>query len=307
MEPTFSIVVPTYNRPAPLTACLQALAALEYPRDGYEVLVVDDGSTEPLGDVVRPFEEAMALTLLRQPNAGPAEARNTGANHARGRYLAFTDDDCAPHPGWLRGFERQLLLTPGALLGGRVDNALVGNAFSEASQILLRYVYAYTERTRTDRFRTSNNLALSAEGFRHIGGFDAAFGLAAGEDRDFCNRWLRAGREMRSVPDAVVSHAHALTLHSFARQHFQYGRGAYYYHQFKAGRGGFGLRPDLSFYAGLVRYPLTVTEGARAWTLASLLFLSQVTNAAGFFYEAVSDRIDGQVPGFRPLETGAHS
>ncbi|MDX1531774.1 MAG: glycosyltransferase [Rhodothermales bacterium] len=284
--PTFSVIIPAHNRPDRLAACLGALSALDYPRDRYEVIVVDDGSLRPLDTATRPFEAALDLTLLRQENAGPASARNTGAEQARGRYLAFTDDDCEPTPAWLRVYAHSFERTPQALVGGHVVNALPHNPYSEASQLLVSYLYAYADRRPSARFFTSNNFALSAEGFHDIGGFDPAFGLAAGEDRDFCDRWQRTGREMRFAPEAVVHHAHALTLRTFMQQHLHYGRGAYFFHRFKAGRGGLGLRPDLSFYAGLFRFPFSQSSRARGAWLASLLLLTQVSNAVGFFYAA---------------------
>ena len=87
-----SIVIPTYGRPDQLAACLDSLEALDYPRDRFEVIVVDDGSPQPLP----PYGGALRVTLVRQAHAGPAAARNTGAAASRGRWLAFTDDDCRP-------------------------------------------------------------------------------------------------------------------------------------------------------------------------------------------------------------------
>jgi glycosyltransferase involved in cell wall biosynthesis len=81
--PSFSIVIPSYRRPRQLAECLRALSRLEYPRDRFEVIVVDDGGDAPLDEVVAPFGSNLSLTLIRQPNAGPAAARNLGRS-ARG-------------------------------------------------------------------------------------------------------------------------------------------------------------------------------------------------------------------------------
>lgn len=287
--PRFSVIVPTYNRPHRLASCLRALAALDYPPEAYEVVVVDDGSPTPLDAVVAPFQDTMALTLLRQANAGPAAARNAGAQAARGRFLAFTDDDCAPRPGWLGALSDALDREPAALVGGHTVNALHDNPYSEASQLLVSYLYTYAERRPEARMFTSNNFALMAAPFHALGAFDASFGLAAGEDRDFCDRWNRSGRPMRFAPEAVVEHSHALSLRSFVRQHLHYGRGAYRFHQFKAQRSGKGLRPDLSFYTGLLRYPLVHGRRHR-WLTPALLLLTQVVNAVGYFSAVYSTR-----------------
>src|SRR5690349_8782081 len=101
MLPVVSIIIPTYNRPAPLEQCLKALSQLDYPRDRFEVVVVDDGSTISPAGIVEGFCSRLDIRMLRQANAGPAAARNLGAQEAKGQILAFTDDDCLPDPAWL--------------------------------------------------------------------------------------------------------------------------------------------------------------------------------------------------------------
>ena len=96
-----SIVVPTYRRPEQLARCLQALAELEYPTDRYEVVVVDDGSAEPDATRIASICLEAGARLERQARSGPAAARNRGARAARGEFIAFLDDDCAPSPDWL--------------------------------------------------------------------------------------------------------------------------------------------------------------------------------------------------------------
>ncbi len=93
-EIDFTVVIPTYNRPQQLIQCLDAISMQAYPKTRYEVIVVDDGSNESMEAAVAPFLGRMSIVLLRQPNSGPADARNAGAAVARGHYVAFTDDDC---------------------------------------------------------------------------------------------------------------------------------------------------------------------------------------------------------------------
>src|SRR5215470_15202715 len=117
--PFFSIVVPTYRRPAQLAVCLDAITRLDYPADRFEVIVVDDGSGAPPETAVAAVRGRVDVTLLAPPHRGPAAARNAGAAHAKGDVLAFTDDDCAPDASWLRALAR--CLGPDALCaaGGR--------------------------------------------------------------------------------------------------------------------------------------------------------------------------------------------
>ncbi|MBB4659085.1 glycosyltransferase family 2 protein [Parvularcula dongshanensis] len=87
-----SIVNPTYARPDKLAACLRSLCRLN-DEVTFEVVVVDDGSPEPVAPIVKRFKPQLDIRCIRQANAGPARARNLGASEARGLWLAFTDDD----------------------------------------------------------------------------------------------------------------------------------------------------------------------------------------------------------------------
>jgi glycosyltransferase involved in cell wall biosynthesis len=287
--PFISIIIPTYERPRRLAACLRSLARLDYPRDRFEAIVVDDGSKMPLETVCAPFRNRFELKLLRQANFGPARARNTGAAHAKGKFLAFTDDDCEPAADWLQTLVRRFAKTPGYAIGGRTLNALTDNLYSMASQILIDYLYKYyNSDPHQARFFASNNMALPADQFRELGGFDTTFPRAAGEDRELCDRWLYHGHRMLFAPEVRVYHSHTLTLRTYWKQHFNYGCAASFFHQARAsrGRGGPRLEP-LRFYVNLFRYPLWHVRGRQALLLALLLVMSQGANAMGYFTERV--------------------
>jgi hypothetical protein len=109
--------------------------------------------------------------------------------------------------------------------------------------------------------------------------------MAAGEDREFCERWQRSGRPLRYAEDVVVYHAHRLDLRGFVRQHFTYGRGADFLHVSRARRDGVIRHPKLEpprFYVNLVLFPFRRPLRWKALPLASLLFLSQVAYGAGY-------------------------
>ncbi|HEY9890020.1 MAG TPA: glycosyltransferase [Candidatus Obscuribacterales bacterium] len=287
LPPQFSIIIPTYNRPDRLTHCLQSLTQLDYPRDRFEVIVVDDGSATPLDAVVQPFESVLTLRLLRQTNGGPASARNRGAAAAQGDYLVFTDDDCQPHGGWLTALAAAIAQAPDALIGGHTCNALPHNPYSTASQLLIDYLYSYYNEARgAATFFASNNFAMPRDRYQKIGGFDTDFPLAAGEDREFCDRWRHYGYPLYYAPAAEIDHAHWLTLRQFWRQHFNYGRGAYHFHRVRSDRTASTIQVEpLTFYWRLLTFPLTQPTEHFAGGIILLLFLSQVANVAGFFRE----------------------
>ncbi|TVQ45340.1 MAG: glycosyltransferase [Gloeocapsa sp. DLM2.Bin57] len=286
----FSIIIPTYSRPQSIAACLQSLTGLNYPRDDFEVIVVDDGSPMDLEPVVNPYGDQLHLRLIKQANSGPAKARNAGAEVAKGCFLVFTDDDCEALPDWLNAFAAGFAGTPDSLLGGHTLNKLTDNLYSEASQLLIDYLYQYYNvETETPLFFASNNIALPREIFEKMGGFNINFPLAAGEDREFCDRALQLGYTLRYIPEAEIAHSHYLTLAKFWRQHFNYGRGAYFFHQNKAqGLDGKIKVEPLTFYVNLLTYPF----GHKSWLpgtlIASLFWLSQVANVAGFFQQKLT-------------------
>jgi glycosyltransferase involved in cell wall biosynthesis len=284
--PIFSIIVPTHNRPYQLAICLEAIVNQTYPSSNFEVIVIDDGSKSPIAPAVSRFHDRLNLTLITQPNRGPALARNTGAAKAQGRYLAFTDDDCAPAPDWLQKLEERFDSISDIMVGGKTINVLTGNAYSTASQVLISYLYEYYNADKNNaRFLTSNNIAVSTKSFRALGGFDPGYPSAAAEDRDFCDKWQCRGHHMIYAPEVIVYHRHNLSLRSFLMQHFAYGRGASRFHQTRSIRSDRSLRLEpLSFYINLMLYPFGEGKSRRSLFIAALLFLSQMSNAAGFFW-----------------------
>jgi GT2 family glycosyltransferase len=286
----FSIIVPTRNRPAQLQKCLEAVARMDYPRSRLEVIVVDDGSERSQEQTISSVRDFLDLTVLTQPGAGPASARNAGVARAEGRFLAFLDDDCTPSTEWLQKLAARFDSGPNRIVGGRTVNALSENAYSTASQVLINYLYEYYNRDADNAgFLASNNIAFEANLFRTVGGFDSAYPRAAAEDRDLCDRLRSCGNRMTYAADAIVYHAHALTFRTFWRQHFNYGRGATRFHAARARRSQEGVKLEpVSFYLELLRYPFARRTGWPALSLAVLLLISQGANALGFFWEHAS-------------------
>jgi glycosyltransferase involved in cell wall biosynthesis len=290
MPPFFSVIVPTRDRPGPLAGCLGSLGRLAYPPERFEVIVVDDGSERAPEEVVAPFRDRLSLTLIVQAKGGPAAARNAGARGARGEFLAFTDDDCKPDPGWLGALAERFQSAGDRALGGRTLNGCLDNLCAVATQSLMEDLYAhYNADPDAALFFTSNNLAVPAGPFRALGGFDPAFAEAAGEDRDFCDRWLRRGYGMTYVPGACVTHAHPLGFGGFWRKHFRYGRGAVRFHASRSARAPERTRLEpVSFYLGLLAGPWRRARSGRQVALAMLRAVSQAAQVAGYAWETAS-------------------
>jgi GT2 family glycosyltransferase len=279
-----SVVVPTRDRPEHLARCLEALAAQDLERRAYEVVVVDDGGATDLEPLVARWRGEVDVRLIRRERTGgPAAARNSGLAAAGGDVVACTDDDCRPAPDWLSCMGNAVRERPACLVGGRTANALPGNACSSASQLIVDVVYAYyNSDPRFPRFFASNNIAARAADLRALGGFDQRF--ATSEDRELCDRWRHAGLPLAYVPEAVVDHAHELSVGSFVRQHFGYGRGAAWFHHARRERGSSRLAEHFGLHARLPALLLPRLRGLAPGAtvrLCGLLLLWQVANAAG--------------------------
>lgn len=285
----FSVIIPTFNRPAQLVNCLRALAEQDYPADRFEVIVVNDGGELPVDALISPYRNHIDIRAVRIANCGPAAARNQGARIARGRFLAFTDDDCIPSAAWLSALMAALRANPESLIGGGVRNALTENPFSVASQLVLDFVHSYNQdHPESLRFFPSNNMALASGPFRELGGFNLQFRTS--EDRDLCDRWSDSGRRLVYAPEAFVHHSNDLHFRSFWLQHLGYGRGAYRFYRAHRSRRSSESTIRGGFYvAMLCRLPLLIVRQNRHRLILPLLMVVwQAANLAGFLQETFS-------------------
>lgn len=282
-----AVIVPTYNRPECLGACLAALAKLE--SHDFEVVVVDDGGRVDLSALIAPH--ASFVRLVRQENGGPAKARNAGVRATNAEFIAFTDDDCAAEPGWLEGLIRQSRQDPDALVGGRVENLLPQDIYASTSQSLTDFLYDFYGAARGDApFFTSNNIGCSRQTFLSLGGFDETFPLPAAEDRDLGLRWRASGRRLIYAEDAVVGHAHGMKLSGFWRQHSNYGRGAYHLHNLmRARQDSIPKVEGFGFYFGLISQAFR-SGASNPVGQTILLGLSQVAMVSGYFLQMRASR-----------------
>ena len=278
---TITVVVATHNRPQQLRCLIEALQALNYPVELFDVVIIDDGSEPPAHTDCR----GLNARLIRQQNGGPAIARNHGLRAATGKLVAFTDDDCAPHSDWLRHLAAAHAAQPGAMLGGYTRNVLLADPYAVAGQALVDHLYEYLQKhSPGNDFFTTSNLAADRLRLLALGGFDESFPLPAAEDRDLCDRW-KATAALAYVPHAIVDHAHAMTLGSFLRQQFRYGRGARVLHGKRNARGQAQRVEGAGFYSGMFLKPFHSQPPFHAARTALLLLLAQVANTAGYLVE----------------------
>lgn len=221
--PQVSIIIPVKDRAEDLRNCLNSLAALDYPAELLEIIVVDDGSSDATPEVA--VELGARLVKSGSIGGGPAAARNRGADLARGKILAFIDSDCTASPQWLRELLPVFADAQVAAVGGWVDgmhSAAPLDRYEAVMSSLNLGRRAMSGGAGGDTFYLpSCNLLLRREAFVAAGGFRAE--LQVGEDVDLTWRLRDAGRSIVYLPKGSVCHAHRSRLWPFMKRRFDYG------------------------------------------------------------------------------------
>lgn len=214
--PRISVIVCTRNGAPTLRACLESLVVLRYP--DFEVLVVDDGSTDTTAEIAQEFDR---VRYHRQEHAGLSVARNEGARRATGSILAYTDDDCIAHPHWLlhlgHAFEEKEVVAAGGPNIPPPPRNRIERVVAAAPGAPAHVLLSDTEAEHLP----GCNLAIRKDVLERIGGFQAGF-RAAGDDVDVCWR-LREHGVLRFAAGAMVWHHRRLTVRAYLRQQRGYG------------------------------------------------------------------------------------
>jgi glycosyltransferase involved in cell wall biosynthesis len=235
-----SVLIPLLNSAKTLPHQLEALRAQDYA-GAWEVVIVDNGSTDASVEIaerrVKQFPRGRVVRAVDRRSAG--HARNAGASHASGDFLAFTDADDVARPGWLTA------LAEGARLGDLVAGGVDVNGLNDERS---RSWHAIPPRERALHgfrflpFASGTNTGVWADVFERLGGFDED--AMAGEDIEFSWRAQLASYRVVWAPSAVVHYRLRSRVGSLARQHYGYGTsGPSLYRRF---RGSGMPRPRLA-------------------------------------------------------------
>lgn len=199
-DPAVSVVVATRDRARRLGSLLAALVDQTLPRESFEVVVVDDASSDATPSALA--NGAVEVALRHERPRGPAAARNTGWRAARAPLVAFTDDDCRPEPGWLRAGLAAAAGAPGALVQGRTrpepaDEHRLG-ASPRARSIRIDSLGPFYE---------TCNVFYPRELLERTSGFDERITTPGSEDTDLALRAFEQGARAVFAPAAIVNHA----------------------------------------------------------------------------------------------------
>lgn len=221
----FSLVIPVYNRPFEVGELLESLSATNYSKP-FEVVIVEDGSTETSEEVVRLFSEEMQISYYYKENSGPGDSRNFGMAKAKGDYFLIFDSDCIIPKQYLDEVEKALAANPVDCFGGP-DAAL--DSFTDIQKAIN---FAMTSVMTTGGIRggsekiskfqpRSFNMGISRRAFAASGGFG---NIHPGEDPDLSIRLWELGFETALFPDAYVFHKRRIDWQKFSTQVNKFGK-----------------------------------------------------------------------------------
>src|SRR5438309_967291 len=215
--PRISVVVCSYNGARTIRGCLEGLQKLRYP--DYEVIVVNDGSTDATPAIARQYP----VRLINSSNGGLAVARNVGLEAATGEIVAYIDDDANPDPCWLTYLAATLATTAHAGVGGPnipvPGEGLTAEGVANAPGGPMHVLLSDQEAEHIP----GCNMAFRRSCLRAIGGFDPQFRVA-GDDVDVCWQLQKRGWTLGFSPAAVVWHHRRSSVRAYWKQQRGYGR-----------------------------------------------------------------------------------
>ena len=215
--PRISVIVCSYNGARTIRDCLEALERLTY--SDYEVIVVDDGSTDTTAAIARRYD----CRLIQTENRGLASARNTGLHAARGEIVAYIDDDAYPDPDWLTYLANRFLSTAHVGVGGP-NIAPAGDG--RIAECVARAPGGPVHVLLSDREAEhipGCNMAFRKDRLEAIGGFDTRF-RTAGDDVDVCWRLRERKGTLGFSAAATVWHHPRRSVRAYWKQQRGYGR-----------------------------------------------------------------------------------
>ncbi len=224
----FTVIVPTFNRRDEIKELLKSLSDQLIDKSDFEIIIVDDGSTDDTEQIVNGFIQDTNLNIrfLKQDHKGPGEARNLGMDNAFGEYQLFIDSDCIADENWLQAYKDAVKDTKPAGFGGP-DKVLPNFSpvqkaidYSMTSFITTGGIRGHSKKKISKYYPRSFNMGVRADVVKKIGGMNK---LRHGQDIEFSHRILQTGEPVIKVHKAVVYHKRRMSIKKFFRQVFNWG------------------------------------------------------------------------------------
>ncbi|HEY7115650.1 MAG TPA: glycosyltransferase [Tepidisphaeraceae bacterium] len=215
--PMMSVIICSYNGASTVESCLRSMERIRYP--AYEVIFVDDGSTDGTQEILKKFPW---VRNIRQKNMGLSYARNVGMNAARGEIIVYTDSDCEADEDWLYYMALAMVRSPHAGMGGPNLIPDEGSWVADCVGLSPGGPTHVMIDDRTAEHVPGCNMAYYTRVAKEINGFDSQF-RAAGDDVDFIWRLQHAGYTIGFAPAAQVWHYRRNTVKAYLKQQRGYG------------------------------------------------------------------------------------
>ena len=249
-NPSVSIIIPVYNADKTMAACLQAVLQQDYS-NVLEVIVVDDGSTDRTPQIAKSFQ---TVKYFFQENAGPAAARNKGIRESGGELTAFTDADCLPRPNWISQLVKNFAEAKIAVVAGsygivNVESSLAVSIHREISFRHHRLLPKFPKSFGSYNFCARRNILVD------LGGFDAGYRYASGEDNDLSYKILKAGYKIYFEPEAIVDHHYPEQVWRYLKSQFRHG---FWRAKMYKDHPGMAQGDDYTFWKDMVEVPLSI-------------------------------------------------
>ena len=202
VDPIISVIVPVWNDEKRIGHCIEALQRQSLALELFEIIVVDNGSTDATSSVVARYP---GVILLKEPQPGSYAARNTGLAHARGEYVAFTDSDCVPEPNWLEtGLDTVQRQEGIGIVAGQIAFLDPTGAYSRACLNYERHLSMRQEDNAKSGFVITANWFSRRDILLERGGFDPT--LKSGGDHELSKQVSKSGLRTVYLPTAIVVH-----------------------------------------------------------------------------------------------------
>jgi len=219
----FSVIVPVFNAAKYLERCISALLSQTLPADRYEILMVENNSTDQSAAIIRSFDR---VRLMNEPEQGSYAARNRAIREAQGEIIAFTDPDCIPQQDWLERIRRAMAgseTRPGVILGDRRfarDSGVLGMLAAYESALGARI---FTTQRVPCYYGYTNNMAVRMSIVKALGGFQHRL---RGADSLFLRRAVEVygAPVVKYAPDALVRHLEIDGISNYLEKKRIYGK-----------------------------------------------------------------------------------
>jgi len=283
-----SIVIPAYNSEKTIEKTLKAVLSQKFPKNKYEIIVVDDGSNDRTRKIVKKFKK---IKLLRQKHRGPATARNLGVEKSRGEIILFTDADCIPNKNWIKNMTIPFKNTNTVGVAGTYKTLNKQSLIARFVGYEIEERHERIKRKKYIDFIGTYSAAYRKDIFLKFKGFDDRFSMASGEDPDFSFRISKAGLRIVFQPNAFVFHSHPSNLLKYLKQ--KYDRAFWkvlLYRKHPKKMFGDVYTPRTLFLQvyftelGLVSLLLTLIQSWFLYSFLIFIFLSLLLNYRFYFY-----------------------